>query len=489
MAARAMAFSARGLPTARCCVRRWQVKKLEKISLGAAGAENGSSSIADVGRWSLREMLTIEAPIARTVYTCHSCGTNGNGKRTRSGSFGIPSAWKQRDEKVFCKSCWKTAYRLRAITLPVAEPIGMSWDELRAHVRECFTQATTLANACVLTMMRAEPLVPYGETKLPKSPTVYLYPLRKELGLTISSSATVSLVQAVQKTYDSKRYDLLVRRSIAPPVYRYPYPYPVHNQDWRVREDDGMVVSLPLDGRRVELKLKSKDRHRQVDALRMLIAGKAKQSELALYQSSNPSKSVLFVKMMLWLPNEVKRTDRKSVMTVRTDSDRLLVCSIEGRETLLNFNEDNLRRHIIGHSIALQRMSEDNKRERRFNGNRRKYGQNVRQMCDRQNRRLKDAVNQISAMLASKAVSDNVQSIVWDVKDRGYCRFPWFNLRTAVEQKISPHGIALCDITIVEACDPCKQKMRECIGCESAGGVCEACDLLRKKCKGCKKVK
>lgn len=392
-------------------------------------------------------MATMEAKLVTpTVYTCTTCGSTGNGKRTRSGSFGIPNGWKQHEDGTFCNACWKTAYRLRAITLPVAAPVGMTWEELRPHLRECFTQATTLANACVLTMMRAEPIVPYGDTKLPKAPSVYLYPLRKAMNLTMSTSATISLIQAVQKTYNSKRFDLLVRRSIAPPVYRYPFPYPVHNHDWTVREDDGMVVSLPLDGIRVEVRLNSNDRHRQVDALRQVIEGKAKQAELALYQSTRAGKSILYCKMMVWLPNSVKRVERKSVMTVRTDAERLLVCSIEGRETLLNFNEDNLRKHIIGHAIALQRMAEDYKRNRRFGGNRRKYGQNVQAMCDRQNRRLQAAVHEISAELAKKAVSDNVQSIVWDVADRGYCRFPWHRLKTALEYKVAEHGIALCDI-------------------------------------------
>ena len=55
-------------------------------------------------------------------------------------------------------------------------------------------------------------------------------------------------------------------------------------------------------------------------------------------------------------------------------------------------------------------------------------------------------MHKISATLCKHAASENVQSIVWDVTDRGYCRFPWHALKEALSYKVAEHGIALCDI-------------------------------------------
>lgn len=405
--------------------------------------------------------ITIEAAPVATMYTCGKCGVNKPGKKTAAGTFGIPANWKVRDAQQLCQACWKTSFRLRAITLPVAEPVGITWGDLNKHLRESFTQSTMLANACVLTMMKAELIMPYGENKLPPKPSVYLYPLRAQMGLTINSSSAGSLMQAVQGKYNSQRFDLLVRRSISPPVYRYPYPYPVHNANWSLVERGGSwVVSVPLDGVRVELLLKSTGRHRQVDAMRLLIGGKAKKAELAIYESRKMVGRTVFVKMMMWLPNNVERRERKTVMTVRTDANRLLVATMEGREIPLNFNEDGLRRKIIGHAISLQRMNEDRKRNRRYGEDASAYGRDVAAKCDRQNRRLKDAVHQLSATLVKHAAASNVQSIVWDVADRGYCRFPWYALKEAVVYKCSEHGIAVCDINKDEEKEPCQTTKR-----------------------------
>jgi len=393
-------------------------------------------------------MLTMEAPpTAATTFICGVCGIEKPGKKTRLGTYGIPSGWKQREDDLRCLPCWRVSFRLRAITLPVAEPVGVTWEDLNKHLREVFTQSTMLANASVLTLMKAEPLVPYGEVKLPARPKVYLYPLRAQMGLTINSSSAGSLVQAVQKKYNSQRFDLLVRRCISPPVYRYPYPYPVHNSSWSLEETDGSwVVSIPLDGVRVQLRLKSNGRFRQIDAMRALLAGDAKKAELALYERKGMNGRTVFAKMMMWLPNTAKRVKRETVMTVRTDEGRLLVATLEGREIPLNFNEDDLRRKIVGHAISLQRLSEDRKRNRRYGSDANAYGRDVKERCDRQNQRLKNAVHQISATLTKHAVAENVQSIVWDVIDRGYCRFPWHALKEALDYKVAEHGIALCDI-------------------------------------------
>lgn len=392
-------------------------------------------------------MLSVESIAAPTMYTCETCGSIKTGKKTRTGSFGIPMKWKSKDGSVFCNACWKVSYRLRAVTLPVAEPVGMTWDETRKHLQNVWRQSTQLANACVLTLMKAEPFCKYGDKLAPK-PKVYLYPLRASMGLSINSSSAGCVTQAVQKKYNEQRFDLLVKGCIAPPVYRYPYPYPVHNSSWKLREHEGsFYVALPLDGIRVEFRLKSGGRHRQISAMQSLIRGDAKQGELAIYARRVQNDVTTFIKMVMYLPNNVRKSERKNVMTVRSDEKRLVVATLEGREIPINFNEDNLRSHIIGHGIAIKRMAEDYKRNRRFGGDKRLYGQNVKAMCDRQHSRLQNAVHEISATLTKHAEKENVQTVVWSAEDKGYCRFPWFALKKTLTDKLSAVGIGLVDVT------------------------------------------
>jgi len=61
---------------------------------------------------------------ADSLLRCYVCGSEHRktGKR-------LPRGWKRSDEQHICGSCWSTSRVLRTVTMPVAEPIDVSWEQ------------------------------------------------------------------------------------------------------------------------------------------------------------------------------------------------------------------------------------------------------------------------------------------------------------------------------------------------------------------------
>lgn len=74
----------------------------------------------------------------------------------------LPRGWKTCGQLVFCQECLHQRYRLRSITMPVAEPIGATWQELGKALEEAWSQATPLSidqGACELTTAGGQHIV------------------------------------------------------------------------------------------------------------------------------------------------------------------------------------------------------------------------------------------------------------------------------------------------------------------------------------------
>lgn len=99
-------------------------------------------------------------------YHCHKCS-----KQTRKSR--IPKGWKHCADRFWCASCWKAQFILRAITIPVVEPLNGTWEELRSELRLMWIQTTMAAN-WILTELYARDVRKTEEGKMPKMPWVYL---------------------------------------------------------------------------------------------------------------------------------------------------------------------------------------------------------------------------------------------------------------------------------------------------------------------------
>lgn len=392
---------------------------------------------------------------------CDSCGKARKTKRTKNGER-LPMGWKRAvgTNAPCCDSCWHNQYDLRAITIPVAGPVGAEWKDLRIALKQSFAAATTLANAAILELATNDIRRNGSMAKLPKMPSIYLYghPSIKPLVDEMDSQSAAAVLRAVEAKYRAKRFDVIWLRKAALPTYRYPTPYPIHNQSWSASTgpDNELLVSARFGGDRWTLRLRGGAGFaRQRKAVLQLIAGKAVAGELALYEQSagetdhrpngtekGKAATRLMCKMVLWLPKRATK-ERSGVLRVRTAPDRFWIAEIDGREIPWNLNADRIRAKIVGHKERMQRLSEDTKHEKRWPVQAREaIGQDREETCLNQNRRVDEFVHQASAMLAAFADRQNVAQVIYDDSCKSYMpSFPWADLRLKLSYKLDSRSI------------------------------------------------
>jgi len=193
-----------------------------------------------------------------------------------------------------------------AVTLPVAEVVGRSWDWLDPHLDAALRLSTDLANWCVAELYVREPRPFPAAGPMPPPPPLgpgglyrhafgnlrdgqpARYPgtaaFRATAGVMPSASC---VVRAVERKYRQVRFDLLRRHAVNLLRFRS-FPFPVHNQQWQAGYADGSfpVVALTLPGAGpVTLRLKRRaDFGRQLARFRQLHDGTARKGEAALYR-------------------------------------------------------------------------------------------------------------------------------------------------------------------------------------------------------------
>ncbi|HLS33634.1 MAG TPA: hypothetical protein VK039_08590, partial [Brevibacterium sp.] len=125
---------------------------------------------------------------------CDRCSRERQARPTKSGEPRLPGGWKRHQDAVWCDACWRRSFALRAITLPVAVPLGAEWKDLRAALRECWGSATQLANWAVTELAKADVVRTPDLEKLPPMPRVYLYPGAREILPEMDTGSIVSLL-------------------------------------------------------------------------------------------------------------------------------------------------------------------------------------------------------------------------------------------------------------------------------------------------------
>ena len=58
----------------------------------------------------------------------------------------LPRGWKRSGKDIFCKKCWRGGNVLRAVSVPIAQPLDCSWEDLRKVLREMWIQTTQASN-------------------------------------------------------------------------------------------------------------------------------------------------------------------------------------------------------------------------------------------------------------------------------------------------------------------------------------------------------
>lgn len=331
-----------------------------------------------------------------------------------------------------------------AVTLPVAEVVGRSWDWLRPHLDAAWKLSTDLANWSVHRLYTLD--VPGGkEPAAVKNWYGYGDAGSNFPGWSGWAGAMASaqcVLRAVHRKYRQVRFDVMVRHAAHLLTYRHPYPFPVHKQNWKAGYADGgfPTVTLPLPGcGAVTLRLKRRaDFGRQLARFKQLHDGTAEKGEAALYRDRDGQ---LLVKLVGQFPRPA-RGPADNVCFLHTDPNALLVAEINGRSVTVT-NADHLKRAFAiitttaaRHRAFLERARQDKKREVRMDRDRRRQlDAAVAERCKKMDRRMGTAVDQIAAQVVRFLERQRVGLVAYDDSVRSFLPdgFRWHDLKDRVK--------------------------------------------------------
>lgn len=403
---------------------------------------------------------------------CASCQKRQDAKPTRKGNPRLPKGWHRHpleEQALYCPTCWKKKYCLRAVTFPVADVLeGGDWPEWTAAVRDALYRSTRLANWATRQLAKADRERLPGQEKLHKPPEIYLYgefgsyEARAEWDGQAASAQ--SILRTVETKYRQARYETLWLSNACWPRHRS-VPFPVHNACWEASYEetvgrDGQVTRAPavtfrLGGRRWKVRLRGgPERRRQLVSFAQFVRGAAVPCEMAVYRKrsyashrrTGEKPSVRYmIKLVAYLPRLPLKSGRKGTLYVRTGRKSLLVAVHEGREGPWMYHADNLRRLIYAYELRKQRLADDLKAEvRRPKKKRKRLADYGRKLAYRRHCRVDSELRRIATHVVCYADREGLACIAWDDRQHGYMRrvpFPFEGLRQYVREKSEKLGI------------------------------------------------
>lgn len=437
-------------------------------------------------------------------YTCTCCGGAKTGSGTRKeGSFRLPSKWKQPHGNVTCSRCWKAAYVLRAVALPVVAVLeGGTEEEFRAAILDGFRLSTDVNNWATRHLL-AHDFVRTPETlKIPEMPKVDLYRAYNDAGCPcgdLASQSRTALFRAAQSHYVRHRHESLWLGQESLPLKRFPAPFPVHNQGWKAATlQDRPAISFRLHGAetgpRWTVRLASgAPFRRQLRQFAQIVSGEAIAGQLDLYTQGcgqtdrngmylvwrrtsggqrRPER--LMAKLVAYFPREPKR-EADEAMLLRTHPASFWVAEIDGRvERPWLLNGDHLARSMAmmrdnraRHEQWLQRIGEDRKHEKRWPIHQRRQFQDAYlKRCEKHHRRVKTWIDQMVAQVVQFAQRRRVGTIAYLDDDRRFAlAFPWHQAEVTLHQRCDQAGIR-----VIDASAEVTKRVREELGLEPQGG-------------------
>jgi hypothetical protein len=364
------------------------------------------------------------------------CGECRRERTLKGDTARIPAGWKRKGEALLCGDCWRTHYVLRAVSIPVASPLDMAWDEFGRALRAQWALITQASN-WMLTELYTRDDRSRETGKLKPMPKVYLYPETRRLFPGLPSQTAAALEQAIAKKYRARRYEIVWLAKASLPTYRYPAPFPAPNQGWTVSLEDGhAIVSVRIGDARVRLRLRGGHQfRRQMAAVKQIVAGEAERGQLDLYRHGD----AVMCKMVAWLPRGAAGARADGTLFVRTDADALLVALNQKDEKLWTYHGDQARRWSAEHRKLLQRLADDSKAEHRpvppFSTRRENAATKYRD-------RMSSLTHQAAAMVVGYAQRRRFAVVSYDDALATFCeQFPWFALRAKIAEKCNAAGI------------------------------------------------
>lgn len=397
----------------------------------------------------------------RPIVKCASCATERSSPAKRSGDARLPRGWILLGGQLLCGSCHVT----RAVTVPVAGPVtddgesqAEAWLALRTALREAWGDTTRAANWMATQLYMRDQHRQEGDAKLAARPRTYLYPEARSLFRRLSAQAIASLEQHVTQTYQAQRFALIWRHERSLATHRYPVPYPVPSQAWRIEETEGgqMLISLPISGRRFTLRLRGGHEYRrQREMLRRVILGEIHGARADLYERTahegdhrpaiepGRQRKQLVVKVAVRMRRNGPDERRSGRLIVRTEPGVFWRAYDGEREW--RFHGQHLQRRLATEAKQRRELADDLKLERR-RPRREKEGMQRRleQISERSRNALSSFTHEMTAQVVGIAARNRVAEIEVDTTYRGFVTsFPWYQLVERLRQKADLHGIAV----------------------------------------------
>jgi hypothetical protein len=385
--------------------------------------------------------------------SCSKCHVAREIAPSRTGTLRTPKGWKVLGDAPYCSVCKLRAYMLRAVVLPVAGPLGATWDELRDALRSAWGDTTRCANWMMTELYARDVRRGPGDRRLARMPSIYLYPEARRLFPRLSSQAVASLAHDVHATYRARRFDVLWTGARSLSTYKYPTPCPVPAQAWSLRESSGTwLIALRLGDRRWTLRLRGGPHMRhQAERLRQILSGTAERGAASIFEvAARPADgrsglidggSRVMIKIAAWLPRPEPGT-RERVIRVRSapeavlavDEDRWRIDATPMRGVL---SADARRRTALVTNLGLERGTSRQSRRRREG-----IQDALADLSRRSRSRIADACRTYAAHVAAHARRRHAAVLEYDDSHRGALpHFPWEELRRRVAEKLDEHGI------------------------------------------------
>lgn len=413
---------------------------------------------------------------------CFGCETETAGKPTKRGNERLPNGWKEWPEGVgYCGKCWHGRYAVRAVTLAVGGPADggnptqaqEAWQELRETLRHSWDASTRLANWSVTQMLTNDRHRQAADAKLQPMPPCYLYGLFGGYAgrgdWDGAAAAAQSLMRSVEANYRARRFAVLWDYSASAQSFRWPVPFPLHEQNWSADVDahGTCTATLRLPGGPVVVRIGTGgDWRYQRARFAAVAAGAVKRCEAAIYArrvKGNDRRGCVtlrhrdafgqrvdlrvMLKLVAWFPRQAAR-EMAGVLRVTTGNDALLVAEQDGQPDW-RLNADHIRQRVIGHAAYLRRAADDTKYEKRWPAKQREFLNRARdERCRKHADRIGTFIDEATKIVAGLAERRRVAAVEYDDSERGFLpSFPYHRLKEGLRRKLDDRRIEFTSVS------------------------------------------
>jgi hypothetical protein len=356
---------------------------------------------------------------------------------------------------------------VRAFELPLNHAPREVWPLLR----QCWQEATILANWGVQTLVKNDVVRMPDMARLPKRPPINGKALKGLYGLAsetfsfkdpkspwFGTCATASsILRVVEKKYDRERLRTIWQRIQQVQFYRYPHPWVVHAQQWKWARLDSsgkptVEIVLPGGVGACVLTLRGgAEFGRQMGLFRQVASGDLPRLEMQIRQKpslGNCGRSTvdgnrIMVKMVARIPILAPTGSR--TLTLITDPNAFWVAELDGHKAWV-MNNDHMRRAmqwIAAHETRRQRLAQDGKAERRMGNRARAWQNSLDRACRKQHARMDSWLHETTAHLVEFCRRQKVGLVMYRDECRSFIeKFPWYLLKARLKDKLQAVGVS-----------------------------------------------